>query len=53
MISTDYVGALPLPARARVERLEGNDAGGLEAERDAILARLDVVRLPQPPLSAT
>jgi class 3 adenylate cyclase/tetratricopeptide (TPR) repeat protein len=50
LISNDYEVALTLDALARVERLAGNEVGGLEAERDAITARLGVVRLPQPPI---
>jgi class 3 adenylate cyclase/tetratricopeptide (TPR) repeat protein len=50
LISNEYEIALTLDALARVERLAGNDVGGLEAERDAIAARLGVVRLAQPPI---
>ena len=50
LISNEYEVALTLDALSRVERLAGNDVGGLEAERDAITARLGVVRLPRPPL---
>jgi class 3 adenylate cyclase/tetratricopeptide (TPR) repeat protein len=50
LISNEYEIALTLDALSRVERLAGNDVGGLDAERDAITARLGVVRLPQPPL---
>jgi class 3 adenylate cyclase/tetratricopeptide (TPR) repeat protein len=50
LISNEYEIALTLDALSRVERQAGNDVGGLEAERDAITARLGVVRLPQPPL---
>jgi tetratricopeptide (TPR) repeat protein len=52
LISNDYEVALTLDALARLERLEGNDAGGLEAERDETLTRLGVVRLPEPPAAA-
>ena len=50
LISNDYEVALTLDALVRVERQEGKECGGLEAERDEILARLGVVRLPEPPL---
>ena len=36
LISNEYEVALTLDALSRVERLAGNDVGGLEAERDAI-----------------
>ncbi|HET7138031.1 MAG TPA: tetratricopeptide repeat protein, partial [Gaiellaceae bacterium] len=52
LISNDYEVALTLDALARLERLDGNDAGGLEAERDETLTRLGVVRLPEPPAAA-
>ena len=50
LISNEYEVALTLDALSRVERLAGVDVGGLETERDAITARLGVVRLPRPPL---
>jgi len=50
LISNEYEVALTLDALSRVERLAGVEVGGLEAERDAITARLGVVRLPRPPL---
>ncbi len=53
LISNDYEVALTLDALARLERLDGNDAGGLEAERDETLTRLGVVRLPEPPAAAS
>jgi hypothetical protein len=52
LISNDYEVALTLDALARLERLEGNDAGRLEGERDETLTRLGVVRLPEPPATA-
>jgi tetratricopeptide (TPR) repeat protein len=52
LISNDYEVALTLDALSRVERLAGNEAGDLEAERDEILTRLGVVGLPEPPLVA-
>jgi tetratricopeptide (TPR) repeat protein len=52
LISNDYEVALTLDALARLERLEGNDAGRLEGERDETLTRLGVVRLPEPPAAA-
>ena len=51
LISNEYEVALTLDALARAERLAGNDPGGHEAERDAILTRLGVVRLSQPPVA--
>jgi tetratricopeptide (TPR) repeat protein len=53
LISNDYEVALTLDALARLERLEENDAGGLEAERDETLTRLGVVRLPDPPAAGS
>ncbi|HET7647248.1 MAG TPA: tetratricopeptide repeat protein [Gaiellaceae bacterium] len=53
LISNDYEVALTLDALARLERQEGNDAGGLEAERDETLTRLGVVRLPEPPAAGS
>ena len=53
LISNDYEVALTLDALARLERLEANDAGRLEAERDETLKRLGVVRLPEPPAVAS
>jgi tetratricopeptide (TPR) repeat protein len=52
LISNEYEIALTLDALSRVERLAGNDVGGLEAERDAITTRLGVVRLPRQPLGS-
>jgi class 3 adenylate cyclase/tetratricopeptide (TPR) repeat protein len=52
LISNDYEVALTLDGLARLERLDGNDAGGLEAERDETLSRLGVARLPEPPIAA-
>jgi class 3 adenylate cyclase/tetratricopeptide (TPR) repeat protein len=49
LISNDYEVALTLDALARLERADGTDAA-LESERDAILTRLGVVRLPQIPV---
>jgi class 3 adenylate cyclase/tetratricopeptide (TPR) repeat protein len=53
LISNDYEVALTLDALARLERLEANDAGELEAERDETLRRLGVVRLPEPPAAVS
>ena len=52
LISNDYEVALTLDALSRVERLAGITSATHDAERDQILARLDVVRLPQPPLES-
>jgi tetratricopeptide (TPR) repeat protein len=52
LISNDYEVALTLDALSRVERLAGITSAVHDVERDQILARLDVVRLPQPPLQS-
>jgi class 3 adenylate cyclase/tetratricopeptide (TPR) repeat protein len=49
LVSNEYEVALTLDALVRLERHAGDDVAGLEAERDEILARLGVVRLPVPP----
>jgi tetratricopeptide (TPR) repeat protein len=50
LISNDYEIALTLDALSRVERLAGIDSAARELDRDVILKRLNVVRLPEPPL---
>jgi class 3 adenylate cyclase/tetratricopeptide (TPR) repeat protein len=48
--SADYEVALTLGAFVRLRAAAGEPADELEAERDAIFARLGVVKVPEPPL---
>jgi tetratricopeptide (TPR) repeat protein len=48
--SADYEVGLTLGALVRLGKLTGKPVEGLVAERDAIFARLGVVRVPEPPL---
>jgi tetratricopeptide (TPR) repeat protein len=48
--SADYEIALTLGALVRLGELTGQRSDELEAERDAILDRLGVVKVPEPPL---
>jgi tetratricopeptide (TPR) repeat protein len=51
--SADYEVALTLSARVRLGAVTGEPTDGLAAERDAIFARLGVLKVPEPPLDAT
>ena len=51
LVSNEYEAALTLDALVRLELHAGEETAALEAERDEILARLGVVRLPAPPLA--
>jgi tetratricopeptide (TPR) repeat protein len=48
--SADYEVGLTLRALVRLRTLTGEPLEGLEADRDAIFARLGVVKVPEPPL---
>ena len=50
MRSSDYEVALTLDALARLGELVGDPTADLEAERNAIVAKLAVLKLPKPPL---
>lgn len=50
IMSADFEVALTLGALARLHSLTGEPAGELEAERDAILERLGVLKVHEPPL---
>lgn len=50
IMNADYEVALTLNALARVQGLAGEPAGDLEAERDAILEKLGVLEIKEPPL---
>jgi predicted ATPase/class 3 adenylate cyclase len=52
IMSADYEVALTLNALARLHRLTGETADELAAERDAILEKLGVLSIPEPPLPA-
>jgi hypothetical protein len=51
LVSNDYEVALTLDALVRLEPHAGTDIISLNAERDEILTRLGVVRLPAPPFA--
>lgn len=50
-MSTQFEAALTLGALVRLGALTGEPVGELEAERDAILGRLGVIKIHEPPLA--